>query len=205
MEYLESAHKLVIDTEARLRKLIESALSRQCYSDVASIARIADAILQVIREEQVSLTQPVHLPLAQNETDPNASVPATFKRSRKPRPVKPEFPRFEVDGEKLVKIGWSKRDKRVYEHRAPREVVFLTFRVLASKVRPNSLFTMEQVLPVTDEAGSEIPSYQAYLAIAWLRSVGVVQRRGKDGYTLANGSLESSKVEQLWKSVPSRG
>ncbi|MCI0722275.1 MAG: hypothetical protein L0338_25375 [Acidobacteria bacterium] len=206
MTHLENAQKLLIDTEETLRKFIESALARQCYGDVAGIARMADAILRAIREEHVAVTPQLPVAaVAPNNPDSIISAQATPKTSRKPRPAKPEFPRFEVDGDKLVKIGWSKRDKRAYEHRAPRGVVFLTFNALASKVQPNSLFTMEQVLPVTDEAGNQIPSYQAYLAIAWLRSVGVVQRRGKDGYTLANGLLEPSNVDQLWNSVPNRG
>jgi hypothetical protein len=103
-----------------------------------------------------------------------------------------------------VKIGWSKRDERVYEHRAPREVVFLVSTAISTKVKPKAVFTMDQILPVNDEAGAEVPSYQAYLALAWLRSLGLVQRKGKEGYALANGALDNSKLQRLWNSVPGR-
>ena len=140
-----------------------------------------------------------------NGDDATASEPvdALPKPVRKRRPTTGEYPRFERDGDRLIKIGWSKRDERVYEHRAPRETVFVVTSALSSK-RSKKVFTMDQVLPLNDNAGHEIPSYQAYLASAWLRSIGVVQRRGKDGYAVANGSLESSKVERLWNDIPAR-
>lgn len=103
-----------------------------------------------------------------------------------------------------MKIGWSKRDERVYEHRAPREIVFLVSAAISMKVKPKGVFTMDQVLPVNDNAGNEVPSYQAYLALAWLRSIELVQRRGKEGYALTDGPLDVPKLQHLWNSIPDR-
>jgi hypothetical protein len=126
-------------------------------------------------------------------------------KAQRGRRQKPEdFPRFERDGDKLVKIGWSKRDERVYEHRAPRDIVFLVSTAISTRVKPKAVFTMEQILPVNDGSGTEVPSYQAYLALAWLRSLGLVQRKGKEGYALANGALDNAKLQRLWSSVPDR-
>lgn len=208
MNHLQDAHKILEDTELSLRGLIERALSAQHYADVAVIARIADAVAHLRRgEKESSATTPAASVGISNRDESAAEgaarTPTKPGRGRRASKAA-EFPRFERDGDKLVKIGWSKRDERVYEHRAPREIVFLVTTAISTKGRPKAIFTMDQVLPVNDNAGNEVPSYQAYLALAWLRSIGVVQRRGKDGYALTNGALETSQLQRLWKSVPDR-
>lgn len=212
MGQLEKAHEILLAAETSLRSLIERALAEQEYSDVANIAQIADAIARLLRRnDDRSHSAPSAERRSANHAESNGDEPitpvaetaATSKAHRKRRPVKGEYPRFERDGDKLVKIGWSKRDERVYEHRAPRETVFLVTNALSSK-RPKSVFTMDQVLPLNDNVGHEIPSYQAYLALAWLRSIGAVQRRGKDGYAVANGSLDPSNVQRSWNAIPTR-
>jgi hypothetical protein len=207
MDHLPDAYKILEDAELSLRSLIERALSAQHYSNVAVIARIADAVAHLRRGDiEPSSTTPASVStLNGNKSASDGTEGTPPKPSRGRRVSKAaEFPRFERDGDKLVKIGWSKRDNRVYEHRAPRETVFLVTNTISTKVKPRAIFTMDQVLPVNDNAGNGVPSYQAYLALAWLRSIGVVQRKGKDGYALTNGGLDTSKLQRLWKSVPDR-
>lgn len=208
MSCLEDAQKILVNAELSLRDLIERALSAQHYSDVAVIARIADAIAHLLREDRDAL-----IPLApvlpangarQIESSDDAASRASSRPSRGRRTKHGEFPRFERDGDKLVKIGWSKRDERVYEHRAPRETVFLVSTAISTKARPKAVFTMDRILPVSDGSGNEVPSYQAYLALAWLRSIGLVQRRGKEGYALTDGALDALKLQHLWNSIPDR-
>lgn len=211
MGQLEKAREILTLTETSLRDLIERALSEQEYGEVANIAQMADAVARLVRQNgDASRITPAATHPSSRHTESQGDEPTTSdaqaetsKPTRKRRPAKGEYPRFERDGDKLIKIGWSKRDERVYEHRAPREIVFLLTNVLSSK-RPKSVFAMEQVLPLNDNAGHEIPSYQAYLALAWLRSIGAVQRRGKDGYAVTNGSLESAKLQRLWNAIPTR-
>ncbi len=206
MSFRQEAHKILRETELSLRELIERALSAQQYSDVADVARIADAIAHLRREGADTLPADSTSRGASTarESDRTTPAPATTKSSLGHRAKSAEFPRFERDGEKLVKIGWSKRDERVYEHRAPWDIVFLVGVAISTKVKPKAIFTMEQVLPVQDGGGNEVPSYQVYLALAWLRSIGLVQRRGKEGYALTNGALDNTKLRQLWNSIPDR-
>lgn len=207
MSFRQDAHKILRETELSLRELIERALSVQQYSEVADVARIADAIAHLRRDGAAAVQSQdsaISSTLSEPESDKTATPPTTGKSSRGRRTKGTEFPRFERDGEKLVKIGWSKRDERVYEHRAPREIVFLVGTAISTKVKPKAIFTMDQVLPVNDSEGNEVPSYQAYLALAWLRSIGLVERRGKEGYVLTNGALDDAKLQRLWNSVPNR-
>jgi hypothetical protein len=206
MGFREDALKILHDTELSLRELIERALSVQQYSEVADVARFADAVAH-LRRDGIAAPSPTQssIPSAGEEASDKATSSAPSTKSSRGRRAKGSgFPRFERDGEKLVKIGWSKRDERVYEHRAPREVVFLVGVALSTKVKPKTVFTMEQVLPVNDAEGNEVPSYQAYLGLAWLRSIGLIQKRGKEGYVLANGALDNAKLQRLWNSVPER-
>ena len=60
-------------------------------------------------------------------------------------------------------------------------------------------FTMEDVLPLFDaDSGREVPSYQAYLVLAWLRSAGVVVQHGRQGYSLEKGTDLDAVVERQW-------
>lgn len=206
MEPLKDVQKILGDAEGSLRELIERALAAGQYADVATIARTADTIAQLRRGndgESPSSSQTHHADASQ-DSRPTGGSPRVARKSRERRQQGTDFPRFERDGEKLVKIGWSKRDERVYEHRAPRDVVFLVSTAISRKVEPKALFTMDRILPVNDAAGAEVPSYQAYLALAWLRSLGLVQRKGKEGYALVNGALGDSTLQRLWNAVPGR-
>ena len=60
---------------------------------------------------------------------------------------------------------------------------------------------MEDVLPLVYEGGKEIPSYQAYLALAWLRSVEAITKDGRDGYRADLSKLSDENLKALWKSV----
>jgi len=207
MGNLDDASRILLEAERSLRTLLEAALSEQRYSDVAAIATIVDAVARLQRQ-QTADTGPIR------EGGATAGASAVV-HSNQPRPASPsgrarraargaEFPRFERDGDKLVKLGWSKRDERIYEHRAPRDIVFMVSTAISGKVKPRAVFTMDQVLPIKDEQGHEVPSYQAYLALAWLRSLGIVNRKGKEGYTLTNGTLDVPTLQRLWTSVPDK-
>jgi hypothetical protein len=205
MGFREDALTILQETELSLRELIERALSVQRYSEVADVARFAEAVSHLRRDSvgAALTTQSSILSEGKEASQSNSSVRST--KSSRSRPTKGSgFPRFERDGEKLVKIGWSKRDDRIYEHRAPRDVVFLVALSISAKVKPKAVFTMDQVLPVNDNDGNEVPSYQAYLGLAWLRSIGLIQKRGKEGYALTDGALDSAKLERLWNSIPER-
>jgi len=63
---------------------------------------------------------------------------------------------------------------------------------------------MDEVLPVELQDGTEVPSYQAYLVLAWLRERGTVQRQGNDGYKLARKNLSADMIVELWAQTPER-
>ena len=201
MGTIQDAKRILVDTEVGLRQLIEQGLREQRYGDVAEIAALAEAL---------SHLQKTHggLPVGGAEPKGAPSAPSTDHPSiDRPRANagKVGYPRFEREGDKLVKIGWSKKNKSAYEHRAPREVVIAFARHLASSVGEGKVFAVEDLTPVPDVAnGGEVPAYQVYLTLAWFRSTGVVEKKGRDGYVLCHGALAGGRLDKLWASLPAR-
>jgi hypothetical protein len=126
-------------------------------------------------------------------------------RSRKRQPSRGrDYPKFFRDGESLVKLGWSKSEKAPYEHRAPRRVLSLLVNSLKEVGQQGKRFTTEDVLPLMDPADRvEIPSYQAYLCLAWLRAEQLIVQHGRRGYSLrAVGDLDQLVEERFSVVMP---
>ena len=125
------------------------------------------------------------------------------RRQSGARGVGRKYPMFEREGDRLVKVGWSKKKRAEYEHRASKEVVACFVQHLATHVREAELFDMEGLLPIPDSGGGEVPDYQAYLTLRWLQEVGAVEKKGRDGYVLSIPEL-ATKLEQFWSAIPVR-
>ena len=66
------------------------------------------------------------------------------------------------------------------------------------------IFVVDDLLPVHDAAGEELPSYQVYLALAWLRQAGIVEKKGRDGYVRVTDPLDGSVFDTMWEQVRER-
>lgn len=222
MEHSLQALHVIQEAEAELRRLIGEALGSQSYRDVGLIASMADKLAAIHRDVDLEKgrmpsgdpaaaeSRPGSMPLLVMET------PAVYGRSRASKTrIRPRrspsqvaaadgYPKFLRDGDRLVKIGWSKQDERAYEHKAPRVAVSLFVEKVRETVPPATVFSMDRFLPLRDANQQEIPSYQAYAVMAWLRSSGAIERRTKEGYSYTAGALDAERVEQLWLSLPER-
>lgn len=203
MRYTEEANKIVVSAEASLRSIAEQALLDREYGDVAHIASLAD-ILRGVSERAESGNGMTPLPTV------NAPLRAKSTRNRNKHRLKSlmrpprGYPRFERDGDRLVKVGWSKKARGEYEHRAPRAAVLAFADQVGSKTAKGEMFAIEELLPVRSDAGEQLPSYQVYLALAWLRQAGAIVKRGRDGYTRASDPLDGSVFDTLWGQIPER-
>jgi hypothetical protein len=122
---------------------------------------------------------------------------------KKARAAKGEYPKFLRDGEELLKIGWSKREKKVYRHKAPKRVVLLVSEALQQEGLHQKRFVMDQILPIHDpESDSDVPGYQAYLSLAWLRKEKLIIQHGRQGYSLQRDTNLTDAVEERWKLLP---
>jgi hypothetical protein len=114
------------------------------------------------------------------------------------------YPKFERSGERLYKLGWSAKDKSVYEHRVPLDVVREVCRRMSEKATSKKPFKMEKLMPFHLQNGSEVPGYQAYLVLKWLQHLGEVDRRGNEGYIFRDPAFTEVKVDALLDQTPTR-
>ncbi len=116
-----------------------------------------------------------------------------------------EYPKFLRDGDYLVKVGWSKSAKAPYEHRSPRRVLTLLLHAVQHAGRDGRRFTMDDVLPLKDaEDGTDIPTYQAYLCLAWLRVEQLIVQHGRQGYSLPSPAELDRQASERLQRLPQR-
>ncbi len=116
-----------------------------------------------------------------------------------------EFPKFYRAREDLLKEGWSKREKAVYQHKAPKRILLLLVEAVNRIGLNGDRFSMEQVLPLHDPMNdSEVPTYQAYLSLAWLRKEKIIVQHGRQGYSLPKETDIAAVVEERWQQLASR-
>ena len=207
MSTVEDGHRILRDAERGLRELIERAVEQQRYGDVSEIAKLADGISKLTR--QLSPQRPATVDrerVATSNGNGNGSAHAATQRKAAVRlNQKGSYPRFERDGDRLIKVGWSKKNNEAYEHRAPRHSVIAFVRHLARHVDRSNFFSMETLLPIPDVVnGGELPAYQAYMTLAWLRQAGAIEKKGRDGYILRMTHLVDEDIDTLWDQLPTR-
>lgn len=201
------ANRVLADAEKSIRDLIQRELRAQRYSEVAELAGVADALSQLARGSSRPSVKVRDAALTPASARPSASAATRLRNGRSPRKtgaVRGEYPRFERDDDKLVKVGWSKKAREEYEHRAPRSAVLAFTQHVGATTAEGRTFVIDELLPVHDAAGEELPSYQVYLALAWLRQAGAVEKKGRDGYVRVADPLDGSVFDTMWDQIPER-
>jgi hypothetical protein len=178
---MATAKKILSQAEIELRALIEACAKTGDYATIAELAALATSVGHLVgRDDRAA----------------EAKGPSTTRTAR-PISRKKEYPRFVRSGERLVKIGWSKKRGAAYEHKVPREMVVRVARAISDTARPGKAFTVESLpLSSVGAANDEPPVYQAYVVIAWLRSLGALKKQGRDGYVAGKGVPDA--VERGW-------
>ena len=195
------ARRIIAEAEAGIRQLIEQAMREQRYADVAEVARLADALARVCATQIEDREQ--RKPQLISTGSRGDVTRRAARRGVAPPRRKPAFPRFERDSDTLVKVGWSKKNRAAYQHRAPKETVLAFLRHAVASVKPDKVFSVEDLMPVPDFGqGGEVPAYRVYLALAWLRHVHVIKKMGRNGYVLNRNAASSSEIEKHWEDLP---
>jgi hypothetical protein len=213
MEYTEKAKHALDAVELTLRAIISDALAANAYGDVSTIAKAVDALAFVkshltLYDSNVpsatALTELVAPSTGNRNLVAAQAIPQNSPgtRPRNGDSRRPIYPQFFRDGDRLVKIAWSKKERRPYEHKAPQAIVQALLNKVRKKKGEGKVFEAVDVLPLTNAAGEEYPSYQSYLALAWLRHIGVVNKKGREGYVVKPNAATVEKIEQAWASLP---
>ena len=204
MESIQKAQGVLADAEKSLRDLMEADLAAQRYYNLAALARMADGLARLAAQAGSDSDSPSGSLLARSAPEVSrTSVAASRRGTSKTR--RGAYPKFERDSDKLVKIGWSKKRREEYEHRAPRSAVLAFMDHLFRVTEPGRTFAIDEILPAHDATGDELPGYQVYLVLAWLREMRAVEKRGRDGYVVTHPQPDGNAFDALWNETAARG
>lgn len=211
--YSDRAIQLLQAAEHALRQMISEALDAKAYRDVGILADAANTVAALslkLGEPAGGAPETITTPTAEVQQAMGGSSAAPAVHASAPTQTgrtnaatrRGVYPRFFRDGDRLVKVAWSKKERRTYEHRAPQEIIATLIDVIKKRKGEGKIFEADDILPLTNSNGENYPSYQSYLALAWLRDVGVVIKRGRDGYILKAGTAHREALARLWLALP---
>jgi hypothetical protein len=205
MTRLSDAFRAVSGAEGLVRRLIAEAAADNQYSDVISLAELAEGLQRLTAGAHTASPASEHLADSKKHRKiPASKAKAVTGRRGSESPAKTGFPIFERDGDRLIKVGWSKRQRSAYEHRAPRPAVIACVQRIVGLAPPGGVFAVDAMLPTADpSAGGDVPAYQVYLVVAWLRSLGLIKKKGRDGYVVGKGLTERG-IEDVWQKLKER-
>ena len=195
---------VLLTAERQLVSLANEASESRDYDGATALLEAARRVKMVVENGVIaSPSTPQSPSIVASSSEAHSDAPPPPRPARRPR--KSEYPKFLCAGDSLVKIGWSKAEKAEYEHKSPKNIVVAVGHALTAAGSKGRRFSMDKVLPLTDpEDSSELPTYQCYLSLAWLRHEGLVVQHGRQGYSLPkNGDLPSA-IERIWARLPTR-
>jgi hypothetical protein len=206
MSILQNAIDTLVSAEAAMKRLIAEAAEHGDYSLVEKLAKWAGSLGGMYTEEQSaaqSNRQP-SVPSGNEATTPPVAVATKRKAStKKPGHSKRRaYPVFAKSGDSLVKIAWSKSSKSEYHHKSPRFVAKVLADSLIRQDKESAIVSMDKILPLKTDDGSEIPDYQVYVSLAWLRKVGAVKQNGRQGYTVKKTNDLQAVIDNAWSNLP---
>jgi hypothetical protein len=224
MSVRDEAFGVLEEAEEKLRRILAQAVAIGDYDDLPQIAEWAKLLTTIVGNRAAREVPPVACPTVPPTVSENGGAhgqsdgvsiatpvrtlrPAKIgggKNQRKGSRAKSGYPHFVREGESLVKIGWSKSEAKPYEHKAPRGVLRALLQALARVGSDGKRFTVEPLLPLKDPGGSDIPDYQVYLTLAWLRSVGLIVQHGRQGYSIREGINLEREANRAWSDLASR-
>jgi hypothetical protein len=203
VELVEKALDILLATERSVADLACKAVEQRDYRAAATLTDLARELRDVV--EHIRPTEA--LLSVQKAQEPGAVlIPGKISedplRSARRRPKKGEFPKFLRDDRTLYKLGWSKTKKATYEHKAPQSALSSLVKKLGAVGANRRRFTVEDIIPLQNPSEeSEVPSYQVYLCLAWLRTTGLLFQHGRQGYSMTHPSRFETEVANHWQRI----
>ncbi len=203
MNAIGEASRIVGDAENNLKKLLAETATGGDYGLIVELAgwarSLADLRSEIEKKAPAETAAALHVHALTNEL---LHIPQSSPTPRKTRRAN-EYPKFCRNGEALVKVGWSKGRKGEYEHKAPFGVLIDVVTALSSAAVRKNRFVVEAIMPLKNSRdGSEIPSYQVYLCLAWMRQQDLIIQHGRQGYSLKPKIDLMSTAKELFTLLP---
>ena len=189
--YTEKALALLGECEKGLRSLMSEAAAAGDYEAVLR--------LTILAKELAAMMSPGSTP-----AKAVMESPATYvHKSTHKQKIKLAYPKFFRRGQELVKIGWSKREKKEYQHKAPYHALGALASSLSKIGVDGRIFSTEKFLPLSYKTDNNpFPDYQVYVCLALLKHVGLVDQHGRQGYSIPKIAEFTTAVEAAWQQLP---
>jgi len=200
MDAIESGKQILAKAEESLRKLVAEAAEGGQYDAVVTLADWAKALRELGSVSKSPMAEPKSV---RSAPPPVASLPPKAGRNGRAGRAK-KYPQFFREKDSLVKVAWSKSSRLEYEHKAPWPVTLQLVSAVADRIARSHLISMEQVLPLRNSDGEEVPSYQSYLCLAWLRELGLVRQHGRQGYSVKPRIDLRREATMAWEALSAR-
>lgn len=192
----EKVIEILTKTESELQKAIVEAAQAGDYRSV-DMARNAAVNIKNLRTQILNPASKVEKEFTQNK-------PHVKRKSLTRKGTRSDYPKFKVTNDTLIRIGWSKKQRREYTHKASRLVFDKTVKAMVILAKNGAgPFLAEQIIEHANNNESEIiPSYQVYLIIGFLRKAEYIKQVGRDGYDIPTELVE--KAEEKWVELSNR-
>jgi hypothetical protein len=201
-DYLNDVRLAVTAALELTKNAILEAAAVNDFDAVRALGTIAKRLDRVLEDGREEVTSSEGVPSSTDKRSGRSAVARTRPAAKDPHGAAQgsPYPRFHRDSLRLTKVGWSKRDKTEYEHKAPKRAISAVAAAIQNI--DGDVFSVEHLLPIKEADGSDIPSYQVYLVINWLRQIGAVRRHGNDGYTCDPSLLTDRNLQAEWLKLP---
>jgi hypothetical protein len=185
--------------EKRIASLVSDAGQEREWDEASSLIDVGRR-LRTLMDDLSKDSSQVNPDRISNSLSENSGSKTT-SITRKAR-----YPLFFRENEMLIKVAWSKSQRSEYEHKSPLKVLSVLIEVLLNAGSKGQRFSMDKILPLQDpdNAGTNLPDYQAYLCLAYLRHEGLIQQHGRSGYSIPK-PIDFEKLSLVcWNRLASR-
>jgi hypothetical protein len=193
---IEEIHALLQRTENSVLDILAVAARAGDYERIDAAREIAAGVRALY--ERLGDTR---LPSI-SESPPS---PAERRRRAKTRTsTKRGYPQFNVQDDSLIKIGWSKKKHAEYTQRIPSAVFDQVIEGLgALGVNADGPVGSDTIFEWLDEHEANVPTYQTYGVLRFLRDRGIVRQVRRGEYAFP--ADVSSQGRAAWRAATGSG
>lgn len=181
------AKQILQQAESALGQLLNEASNSRDWTRVDWLLRLIKSVASLEASGNIgSVKSQMQLDHPEDAGRASSIIAQAYQKPQLKKVGTREYPIFKREGaDTLVKVGYSKSDRRQYEHRSPRTVLERLSEQIGKVGSDGAVFTSDQLLPPGEQTLADLPTYQVYLCLAFLVQHGVVHKLGRQGYSIA--------------------
>lgn len=194
-EYIKRGEKILRDAEAGLRELVAASAGSAEYQEIQQLLEWARGLNDLAGRPSSNLT-------GSEATLPKRTA---HKAVRSPSPTSDAaYPRFSRTENDLIRVAWSRRERREYTHKAPRRALDAVAHALQRVGANGKVFASDSFLPLNDGDGAQFPNYQIYVVLSLLKHLSIIDQHGRKGYSISRPSDLANASDAVWKRLPAQ-